>query len=132
MKLTISPVATTYIKSYNHDKYSPLEPSQGFKPLRGLEKKAIRKRSTLIREVQQDFMEFESPVRGEISVAKSLKLTISPVATTYIKSYNHDKYSPLEPSQGFKPLRGLEKTRKTNSKSIYTNPITTKNEIQRS
>ena len=49
MKLTISPVGTTYIKSYNHDKYSRLEPSQSLYPAR-VGKKTIRNRSTLIKE----------------------------------------------------------------------------------
>ncbi len=41
---------------------------------------------------------------------KLLKLTISPVGTTSIKSYNHDKYSRLEPSQGFNPARVRKKS----------------------
>ena len=40
----------TYFKHQNHLKYSPLEPSQGLNPAR-VEKKTIRKRSTLIKEV---------------------------------------------------------------------------------
>ncbi len=37
---------------------------------------------------------------------------------TYIKSYNHDKYSRLEPSQGLNPARV---GKKNNYKSVNTN-----------
>ena len=65
MKLTISPVGTTYIKSNNHDKYSRLEPSQGLNPAR-VGKKTIRNRSTLIREVQIE--DREKHIKKEIVV----------------------------------------------------------------
>ena len=57
------------------------------------------------RSKKQDFVEFKSPIKCDILEAKSMIITKIPIRTTYIKSYNHDKYSRLEPSQGLNPAR---------------------------